>query len=231
MELYHFEALVNALFPATCACCGEVLMTGERQVCVGCLANLSRTGYSAYPENPVEQSLLGIPCLGNATAMLHYSKGNTVQHLVHAMKFHGRTELCKIMGRQLGLDLMGSGRFDDVDLLLPVPLHWRRKVARGYNQSELLCRGMAEVMRRPISSGDLVRFKYTRKQSRQTREQRGSNVEGAFRVRRQQRLEGKHVLLVDDVMTTGATLKACADALATVPGIRISVAALSKAGS
>lgn len=205
-------------------------MAGERQICVNCLSNLSRTGYSSYPDNPAERDLIGIFPVEHATAMLHYSKGNTVQHLIHAMKFHGRSELCKIMGRQLGLDLMGSGRFDDVELLLPVPLHWRRQLSRGYNQSELLCRGMAEVMHRPISIGDFVRCKYTRKQSRQSKERRDTNVKGAFCVKHPQKLEGRHVLLVDDVMTTGATLKACIEALSTVPGIRISVAALSKAG-
>ncbi len=166
-----------------------------------------------------------------ATAMLVYNKNSTVQRLIHAMKFHGRCDLCTIMGRQLGLDLMGSGRFDDVDLLLPVPLHWRRRLSRGYNQSELLCRGIAEVMQRPISVGDLVRFKYTRKQSQQTRGRRSSNVDGAFRVAHPQRLAGKHVLLVDDVITSGSTLAACAKALVTVPDIRISVATLSIAGS
>lgn len=206
-------------------------MAGERHVCVGCLADLTRTGYSYYSDNPAERILAGRIPLVHATAMLRYVKGNTVQKLVHAMKFHGHSELCLAVGRQLGLELMASGRFDDVEVLLPVPLHWCRRMQRGYNQSELICRGMAGVMPRTISTGNLVRHRYTRKQSRQTKELRDSNVDGAFSVRHPQRLADKHVLLVDDVMTTGATLTACADALATVPGLRISIATLSMAGA
>ena len=207
-----------------------MLVSGERQICVRCFANLKRTGYATYADNRIERELMGGMPVEHATAMLFYRKGNAVQHLIHAMKFHGHSELCKMMGRQLGLDLMGSGRFDDVEILLPVPLYWHRKLVRGYNQSELLCRGMAEVMPRPVSVGNLIRYKYTRKQSLQSKEHRGSNVEGAFRVKHPLRLEGKHVLLVDDVMTTGATLKACLEALSTVAGIRVSVAALCAAG-
>ena len=101
-------------------------MAGERYICVDCLSNLHHTGYSSYVDNPVEQALIGIAPVEQATALLHYSKGSTVQRLIHAMKFHGKTGLCVIMGRQLGLDIMGSGRFDDVEILLPVPLHWIR---------------------------------------------------------------------------------------------------------
>ncbi len=218
--------ILQALFPSTCACCGHVLAAGESQLCINCLADLPRTGYADYDNNPAERMLLGRVRFEHAAAMLHYGNG-TARNLVHAMKFHQCPELCLMMGRQLALDLMRRGRFDDVEVFLPVPLHWRRRLIRGYNQSELLCRGMAEVMSRPISTGNLVRHRYTEKQSRQQDAERTANVDDAFRVRRPNLLANKHVLLVDDVITTGATLTACADALATVPGIRISVATLT----
>ena len=221
--------ILQALFPSTCACCGHVLAAGESQICINCLTDLPRIGYADYDDNPAERMLLGRVRFEHAAAMLHYSKG-TARNLVHAMKFHQCPELCTMMGRQMALDLMRRGRFDDVELLIPVPLHWRRRISRGYNQSELLCRGMAEVMPRPISTGNLIRHRYTDKQSQQQTAERIANVEDAFRVRHPNLLADKHILLVDDVMTTGATLAACADALATVPGIRISVATLSIAG-
>ena len=162
-----------------------------------------------------------------ATALCHFQKKSIVQQVVHAMKFHGNTELCRLMGRQMGLSLISSGRFDDVDVLMPVPLHWARKLNRGYNQSLLLCQGIAEVFNREICNNALVRHRYTRKQSKSNANKRATNVEGAFSVRKPKQLEGRHVLLVDDVITTGATISACAKALSSIPGIRISVAAFS----
>ena len=218
------SAILQVLFPTTCACCGEVLVRGERQVCLDCLANLSATAFSAMDDNPVERRLVGRIPLVHATAIYYFHKGDAVRNAVHAMKFHGNTELCLMMGRQMGLNLLASGRFDDVEMLVPVPLHWIRRLWRGYNQSELLCRGIGEVLNVPVCTGAVVRHRYTRQQSLEHGRNRANNVEGAFRMRKPEKLAGKHILLVDDVLTTGATIAACADAIVTVPGVRISVA-------
>lgn len=199
-------------------------MRGERQVCLDCLANMATTAFSAMNDNPVERRLMGRIPLVHATSVYLFWQGNTVRNAVHAMKFHGNAELCLMMGRQMGLDLLSSGRFDDIDVLVPIPLHWLRRLTRGYNQSELLCRGIGEVLNVPVCTGAVVRHRYTRQQSLQQSHKRAENVEGAFKVKRADKLAGKHVLLVDDVLTTGATIAACADVIATVPGVRISVA-------
>ncbi|MBR6843854.1 MAG: ComF family protein [Bacteroidales bacterium] len=224
------SSFIQVLFPSTCAACGRVLTVGEEQLCLHCLADIACLGYADFDDNPAERQLAGLPHLVSASAMLAYRKESTVQKVVHSMKFHGNSELCLMMGRQLALDLHRGGRFDDVDLLVPVPLHWLRRLSRGYNQSLLLCRGMAEVLHLPISSGNLVRHRYTHKQSQQRSALRSSNVEGAFSVRHPEKLAGKHLLLVDNVLTTGATLSACADALSTIPNIKLSVATLTMAG-
>lgn len=225
-----FDTILNALFPTVCVGCGEVLVGNERQLCLHCLNQLSYTGFSRLDTNPAEALLMGIPHFRGATALLHYGHGDIVQHIVHSMKFHGNSELCLMMGRQMGLDLLQSARFDDVDLLLPVPLHPLRRLRRGYNQSQLLCQGIAAVFPRPVDTTSFRRSRYTRKQSLQHVQQRRDNVNGAFRVTRPDALEGRHVLLVDDVLTTGATIRACCDALSSVPGISISVATLTIAG-
>ncbi len=224
-----WQSVLQAVFPSLCACCGEVLVQGERQVCLKCLGNLEYTLYSPHDDNPAERMLATRMPLVNATSLLHFQQESTVQRLVHAMKFRSNCELCEAMGRQMGLDLLRSGRFDDVDLLVPVPLHWTRRLVRGYNQSELLCRGIAQTFGRRVNTTALVRHRYTRKQSRRKATERERNVSGAFSVRRPAELQGHHILLVDDVMTTGATLGSCGQALATVPCLRISVAALSVA--
>ena len=220
-------AILQVIFPSSCVCCGNILVVGEKMICVNCLTQLDKTYYSSMPDNPAERQLTGRIPFEAATATYHFRKGNTVRSVVHAMKFHTCPELCIPMGRLMALDLMSSGRFDDIDLLVPVPLHWFRRMQRGYNQSELLCRGISETMHRPIESHALIRHHYTPKQSQLKGTQRTENVKGAFRVKHPERLEGKHILLVDDVLTTGATLVACADALQSVEGIRISVATFS----
>ncbi len=222
-----FQNLLQTLFPSTCACCGDVLLTGEKQICINCLANLTATFYSAHDDNHTERQLAGRIPYQHATSLYVFRKGNTVQQLVHAMKFHSNSDLCIFMGRQMGLELLHSGRFDNIDLLVPVPLHWRRRLQRGYNQSELLCRGISEVMGRPVNKRALVRHRNTHQQSMQASGDREENVRDAFSVRHPDDLQGKHLLLVDDVLTTGATLGSCCDALKLVNNLKISIATLS----
>ncbi|MBQ6742316.1 MAG: ComF family protein [Bacteroidales bacterium] len=222
-----FQNLLQTLFPSTCACCGDVLLTGEKQICINCLANLTATFYSAHDDNHTERQLAGRIPYQHATSLYVFRKGNTVQQLVHAMKFHSNSDLCIFMGRQMGLELLHSGRFDDIDLLVPVPLHWRRRLQRGYNQSELLCRGISEVMGRPVNKRALVRHRNTHQQSMQASGDREENVRDAFSVHHPDDLQGKHLLLVDDVLTTGATLGSCCDALKLVNNLKISIATLS----
>lgn len=190
---------------------------------------MTASAFSSFDDNAMERLLMGLLPFEHATATYLFRQHSTVRKVVHAMKFHGNTELCLMMGRQMGLDLLSSGRFDDIDLLVPVPLHWRRRLRRGYNQSELLCRGIGEVMNLEVCKDAVVRHRYTRQQSLQQGVRRADNVAGAFKVRKADKIAGKHVLLVDDVVTTGATVAACANTMAAVDGVRISVAAFSMA--
>lgn len=218
------QYILAALFPTTCVACGQVLAAGERQLCLDCLSHLNTNPSLFLPGNPTEKLLLGQIDYHAAGSLSVFSKGNTIQAVVHAMKFHSCTELCHMMGRQMGLAIAKSNRFDDIDLLIPVPLHWTRQLSRGYNQSTLLCKGIAEIIQKPVAERLLIRRRPTRKQSLQRVEQRRENVYDAFRCKHPGHLENKHLLIVDDVVTTGATLAACASALKGIEGLRISLA-------
>lgn len=222
-----FSHILDAIFPSTCICCGDVLVHGERQICLQCLTTLSATCYSAHEDNHTERLLTGRIPFVHATSIFFFQHNSSVQKIVHDIKFHSNSDLCLFMGRQMGLELMHSGRFDDIDLLVPVPLHWLRRLQRGYNQSELLCRGIGEILQRPVNTRALVRHRYTRQQSRQIHANREQNVQDAFHLRHPDDLRGKHILLVDDVLTTGATLVSCCDALSKANGLRISIATLT----
>lgn len=227
---FFLNSLLQTLLPCTCASCGDVLMPGEKQLCINCLANLAATRYTSHDDNRTERLLGSRIVFSHATSTFLFRHGNTVQKVVHAMKFRGNSDLCIMMGRQMGLDLLASGRFDDIDLLVPVPLHWRRRLQRGYNQSELLCRGIDQVMHREVNTRALRRHRYTHQQSLQASSDREANVQDAFSLRHPDDLRGKHILLVDDVLTTGATLCSCCDTLSEVDNLTISIATLCIAG-
>lgn len=224
------NSLLQTLLPSTCACCGDVLMAGEKQLCINCLADLTATHYTNHPDNRTERLLGGRIPFANAASIFFFRHGNTVQKTVHAMKFSGNSDLCLLMGHLMGRELLASGRFDNVDLLVPVPLHWRRRLQRGYNQSELLCRGIAQVMHRKVNARALRRHRYTHQQSLQASSDREANVQDAFSLRHPEDLAGHHILLVDDVLTTGATISSCCQPLADVPGLTVSIATFCIAG-
>jgi ComF family protein len=179
------------------------------------------------PNNDVELRLAGRVPYQAAAALFLFRQGSVVQDVVHQIKYHGNLHLAHRFGCLLGDELVGSKRFDDIDCLVPVPLHPWRKWQRGYNQSELLCRAMAEVMGKPVITNNLIRRRYTSSQTHKSRQDRMDNMKEVFAVRRPEEFENKHILLVDDIITTGATTENCYHALRSVDNLKISVAALA----
>lgn len=222
--------LLNLFFPNVCKLCRRPLVAGEEQVCLKCLCDLPHTGYHKQTDNPVEQLFFGKNRIEHATAYLRYEKGGKVQTLIHSLKYHDNQELGYLLGRQMARELQADhSPIGSVDLLLPVPLHPRKKRQRGYNQSEWIASGIRSVWNIPIDTRNLIRVTYTNTQTRKAVYDRWLNVRSIFQVIHPEALQGKHVLLIDDVITTGATLSACAQALSAIPGIRISILALSVA--
>lgn len=195
----------------------------EEVLCLNCLSDLPRTRFHADPANKVEQLFWGKVQLTAASAFLQFSRTGKVQGMLHNLKYHQDKQVGLLLGRLMAEELRACPRFQEVDTYLPVPLHPRKERKRGYNQSRILVDGMTEVWPLPITGNDLMRVVRTPSQTKRGRLDRWINVKEAFQLPDPQVLANKHVLLVDDVVTTGATIEGCVKALEQVPGIRISL--------
>ena len=229
MTTLFFNDLLNLFFPNTCQACGEVLLKQEQVICFSCLYKLPKTGFHLHAENPVSRVFWGRVNLHAASSFLFFSKGGKVQHLIHSLKYKGNQETGLYLGKLFGEDLIKSELFNSVDLVIPVPLHPKKQHQRGFNQSESIAKGVSEAMNIPLLTNILVRIVHTSTQTKKSRDSRWDNVKNAFAVHKPSALENKHILLVDDVLTTGATLESCSRCLLKIPGVRVSVATLAYA--
>ena len=218
---------IGLIYPSICVGCGNPLWKNERFICTFCDFHLPRTNFHQDTDNPLSRIFWGRSQIESAAAYLFFNKGNTVQHLVHALKYQGRKDIGIWLGKQYGIYLKHSQNFSSIEYILPVPLHPRKLMIRGFNQSEQFAIGLTSSMNVPIENQVLYRQKTSETQTKKSRFLRWQNVEGIFAVKEYQKLEGKHILLVDDVVTTGATLESCIAALSRIPGIRISLATIA----
>lgn len=225
--LGDLEAL---LFPPHCAVCGTPLTEGERAVCTCCRLTAPLTGFWREADNALLRKCRDRLPVVRASAMLFFVGGSGWREAIHSFKYRGRRDLALTLGRWYGslLRREGAGLYDDLDVIVPLPLHPFKLCSRGYNQSEYIARGIASQLGVRIDRHSVRRIRNTSPQALRPRSERPANVEGAFAVRRPERLDGRHVMLVDDVMTTGSTLLACAEAiLRAAPSCRISIAVLA----
>lgn len=196
---------------------------GESVICTHCLNALPYTDYHLYPENPIEKLFWGKTPLKAATSLFYFHKGNNVQRLMHELKYRKDKEVGLIMGRMLGVVLKNSERFGKIDRVVPVPLHPKKLRLRGYNQSELIARGIVEEIDATLDLTSLVRTVNTTTQTRKSRFDRHKNVQQVFAVGNYRPSRTEHILLVDDVVTTGATLASCAAAYKQVNNTEVSI--------
>lgn len=203
------------------------MLHGDESVCSMCEAMAPLTMLWREEENPMHQRFWGQMPIEKAVSMLWFVDGSVWQDAVHRFKYKGEWRTAYDLGRWWGATLRQESLFEDVDMIVPVPLHWRRRLQRGYNQAEELALGMAKELAKPVRQDVVRRHRYNASQTQSSYSERWENVEGIFRVRRAESLEGCHILLVDDVFTTGATLISLGcEILRAVPSARISVATL-----
>ncbi len=223
------DYLIELLYPRLCIVCGDKLIEQENWICLHCLHHIPRTNFHLAPENRVAQLFYGRVKIENATSFFYFSKGSKYQTLLHSLKYKGMKEVGEEIGKQFGIDLMKSPDFASVDVVCPVPLHPSKEKKRGYNQSWWIASGIAKQMGKDLSTGNLKRSTDTETQTRKSRFARWQNVEGIFEVSDPEAFSGKHILLVDDVVTTGATLEACATAILSATNAKVSIATLATA--
>jgi len=193
-----------------------------------CERHLPRTGFEDWSENPIEKIFWGRVYIAGASALYFYGKGEKVQRLMHGLKYRGRKDIGLWLGKQLGISLLKGGRIDQIDYIVPIPLHPKKEYQRGFNQSALICQGIAEVTGW-VFSPLLERTENTDTQTRKSKYDRWKNVSGKFRVKPGSNLDSLNILLVDDIVTTGATLEASARILLDAGVRRVYIATIAAA--
>ncbi len=229
--MQHLQRLaydvVGLLFPNLCNGCGLSLYGGEKAICNHCLYDLHHTDFHLHKENRVAKQLWSRLPFEAAMAMLYFKKGTRIQNLIHNLKYNGRPEVGHILGNLVGEKLKASEFYKSIDYIVPVPLHPKKERIRGYNQSLCIAEGISETLGVPIFQNQLIRKKITETQTRKSRFIRYENMLSVFDVFEPEQLQHKHVLLVDDVITTGATLEACGNALIKSGVEKLSIACVA----
>ncbi len=224
------DDFIGLFFPQVCEACGNLLYKNEDILCTRCLYHLPKTNFHMHRDNPVTETFWGRLPLQSGASYLYYAKAGRVQNMIHRFKYRGHRDTGVLLGKLFGRDLLKSPHFRSVDAIVPVPLHWSKLKKRGFNQSEIIGRAMAEAMDVTLETRVLYRREATSTQTKKSRYKRVENVRDKFALSRPELLEGRHVLLLDDVITTGSTMEACGLCLLEIPGLKLSVASLCFAG-
>lgn len=221
--------LFHLMYPELCAVCGEALVRQEQHICMACLNAFPQTGFHTWPGNEVERRFWGKVPVERGIAFFYYDKESALQQAIFQLKYRGEKELGTVLGRYAGTALAEAGVYDAVDVIVPVPLHPKKRAKRGYNQSEWIARGLAEKINKPMDTEHLAHQTENASQTHKSLFDRYLNMQGVFALTDPLAFAHKHVLLVDDVITTGSTLEACIQALLQSPGVKVSVFALAMA--
>lgn len=227
--IFIADDFVSLLFPRVCQACGEALVRNEKIICTSCMLDIPASSYHQERGNRLEQVFYGRCYIEKAAAWTYYRQGCKAQQLIHRLKYGGVKPIGPYLGRMYGNIIRDSDFCSGIDCLAAVPLHPSKERKRGFNQSRLIAEGMADALGLPFITGLLERRRSSDTQTNKHRYDRWMNVEGIFRVNKGAEIEGKHILLVDDVITTGSTMEACASELLKIKDVKVSLAAIAAA--
>lgn len=224
----YLADFTSLLFPQLCPACGESLVAAEDVICTDCRYNLPFTNFHLQQDNIVARQFWGKIDVEAAYSLYYFAKGGKVQNLMHHFKYKGIQRIGTILGNIAGDQLKQNKKFAAIDYIIPVPLHKSRLKQRGYNQSKCFADGLAQKLNADLND-NLVRIRATETQTHKSRFLRFENMQEVFKVTRSEELANKRVLLVDDIITTGSTLEACAIELLKIPGLKLSIATIAYA--
>ena len=225
----YFTGISQLLYPVHCNGCGSDLVTKNELLCFECINKLPETYFADKPDNYVEKIFYGRINIVAATGLYFFNKDTLLQVLLHQLKYKGNQQIGEYFGKLMAITLRESGRFAQLHYLIPIPLSKQRLKKRGYNQALAICSGMATVLQIPVLDNITLRTKHNQTQTNKTRQQRWDNMQAIFEIENTQQIEHKNILLVDDVITTGATLEACGEILVQVAGVQLYIAVLAVA--
>ncbi len=216
----------HLFFPHSCLGCGDDIISQEQFLCIKC-SQLPFTNFELHDNNQIEKIFWGRVQIHNATSLLHFTKDSVLQNLMHQFKYKGKKEIGFYFGKMMGSAISTSNRFKNIDALVALPLFSSKEKRRGYNQSTILCEGISEILKVPVLKNAIIRTTATETQTHKNRIERWQNIDGKFEIKDMASLQNQHILLVDDVTTTGATLEACASELLKAENIKVSIATLA----
>ncbi|TCK65088.1 ComF family protein [Winogradskyella wandonensis] len=222
-----FQNLLNLFFPQICEACKTPLSDNEKVICVDCRHDLPITNFHYQADDAIKKILYGRVQLENATALLHFSKKGLVQELLHNLKYRGHEHIGEFLGKWLGSELKDLENYKIIDVVVPVPIHKNKLRERGYNQVTKFGVAIAEILNAEYRESALLKIEKSKTQALKDRLTRLDDAEKQFATGDFKGLDNKHILLVDDIITTGATVEACIELLNTIPGVRVSLAAMA----
>ena len=223
MIIQTAKRLLSLIFPQLCILCNAETPNEGQQFCVECMINMPRTNHFKKKDNAAAQRFWGRFPFEDAASVLNFHNYSDIRWMIHRLKYEGRKDIGHTLGIMAGKCMMQSRFFKDIDVIIPIPLHREKKVKRGYNQAAYLGRGISEILSVPLREDVLIKYKYTKSQTKMSRMERIKNVMDSFRLEDKSGIQGRHILIVDDVLTTGATIEACARKLLEANDIKISI--------